>query len=141
MENPRLIRAAWRNEKAKCDEFHCTQPGNPARPHTPLRQSVPPNTEEQQRQVKEAAQGLTQHLSAFPASEAASCGPADLRHPAHPARPALGFVWPGWTPSLPILLHTHHSPRSSCGGFSPFRPLPSQAPALFKRGFSYQARD
>lgn len=71
-------------------------------------------------------------MSAFPASEAASCGPADLRHPAHPARPALGFVWPGWTPSLPIFLHTHHSPRSSCGGVFSLSPPPLASPGSFQ---------
>ena len=113
---------------------------------TPLRQSGSANTKEQQRQVEEAAQGLTQHLSAFPASERSSLrasgtkGPSASRPvPGSARRRSLSFCLarlgapaarlPG-TPSLWIFLHTHHSPMTSCYVFLSLAPSPRN-PGLF----------
>ena len=77
-------------------------------------------------------------MSALPASEEARRGPRDRGLPAYPARPALGFVWPAWTRSPRIFLHTHHSPVTIVVvGFSPSPPppLPSRAP-LFSNAAS-----
>lgn len=128
--------------------------------HTHPRQRVSANTQEQQRQVEEAAQGLTQHLSAFPASERHSLraprprGPSASRRLAARLRAARSaFVWPGWEPRppaspAPLRSGSFSTPITRRGlaavGVSP-GPLPSQFRALFKRnsgfaGFSHPAR-
>lgn len=91
----------------------------PTRPTCKLthssRQSVRANTQEQQRQVEEAAQGLTQRLSAFPASERHSLRAPETKGPSASRRLAAR---PG--PLAQLLSGPAGSP-----GRPPPAPLPS----------------